>query len=464
MHGALGIVQGLRRRLVGQPVCQRLLVFRCQRRRVDEGGRAGRDSAAVRPGGSVAAGLIAGRGRFGQRESVDVPGSPAPGAADREPDPAAPGVPRQPAGQLRRTRAAQADVEPGLRRGRGPGGELPDDPVRESRIQPVAQHAELQRVEQLVDLVPAPRHGNQVRRPGIERNAPGQLGELAVAQHITQVLPQVVAGPALDLVDLVDQGGQGAVFGDPLRRGLLPHAGDARQVIARVAAQCGVVRVLSRGQAVLLVHRRRGEPGHVADAAPGHQNRDIVAYQLECVPVAGDNQDLHAARGRLRGERGDDIVGLVPGDRQPRDPERVQYLEDQAELTLEVRRGLPAVGLVLDVLLVPECRLAAVEGDSDVAGLLVAQYVDQHRREPVHGIGRLTRRRREVLRWQGEERPVGERVPVEQEEEFVPRRVVCRRGRVHGSHPVILGCDVRRAGVCGELGGSGGDGGQFGPA
>ena len=213
-------------------------------------------------------------------------------------------------------------------------------------------------------------------------------------------------------------------------------------------------------QPVLLGHRGRGEPGHVADAAPGHQDRDVVADQLERVPVAGDDQHLHAAGGGLRRQRGDEVVGLVPGQRQPRDAERVEHLEDQAQLTLEVGGSLLAVRLVLDVLLVPEGRLAPVERDGDVRRLLVPQHVDQHRREPVDGVRRLPRRGREVLGGQREEGTVGERVPVEQEQEVAPGRG--RQPAGPGSWQPPRNPRLRhalRAGVCGELGGGGGHGG-----
>ena len=69
---------------------------------------------------------------------------------------------------------------------------------------------------------------------------------------LRQVGAQRVADLALHRVDLVDQRLQRAVLGDPLGRGLLPHARDAGQVVARVAAQRREVRVLLRGQPVLL--------------------------------------------------------------------------------------------------------------------------------------------------------------------------------------------------------------------
>ena len=82
---------------------------------------------------------------------------------------AASGVARQPAGELAWADPGEDDVEAGLRAGRRRGAELPDDPVRQRGVEPVAQHPELQRVEELVDLVAAPRHGHQVCGPDVER-------------------------------------------------------------------------------------------------------------------------------------------------------------------------------------------------------------------------------------------------------------------------------------------------------
>ena len=119
---------------------------------------------------------------------------------------------------------------------------------------------------------------------------------------------------------------------------------------------------------------------------------------------------------RLGGERGDDVVGLVAGHGQVPDAERVEDLEDQADLAAELIGGLGPARLVLDVLLVPEGRLAAVEGDRHPGRLLVAQHVDEHRGEAVDGIGRLARRGGEVLHGKREEGPVGERVAVEEQQ------------------------------------------------
>ena len=57
-----------------------------------------------------------------------------------------------------------------------------------------------------------------------------------------------------------------------------------------------------------------------------------------------------------------------------------------------------------------------VEGDREVGRLLVAQHVDQHRREAVDRVGVLAGAGREVLDRQREEGPVGEGMSVEEQE------------------------------------------------
>ena len=182
---------------------------------------------------------------------------------------------------------------------------------RRQRVeQPVPQHPELEVVEQPVDLVAVP--GLHAQRVGglRQRHVLDQIGELAVEHDVRQVGAQRVADLARHRVDLVDQGLQRAVFGDPLGRRLLPHARDAGQVVARVAAQRREVRVLLRGEAVLLDDGLRREPGQLADALARVEHRDVVADQLQRVAVAGDHQHPVALVLGLGGQRGDHVVGL----------------------------------------------------------------------------------------------------------------------------------------------------------
>ena len=183
----------------------------------------------------------------------------------------------------------------------------------DGREQPLAQHAELQVVEELVHLLAVPLLAGQVVELDLEVDVADELGEPAVAARRCARCSRS-ASPTLPLTvsTLVDQRAQRAVLADPLRRGLLAHARDAGQVVARVAAQRGEVGVLRRRQPVLVLDLLGREPGHLADAALRVEHRDVVVDQLQRVPVAGADQDVDAGGRGLRGDRGDDVVGLEP--------------------------------------------------------------------------------------------------------------------------------------------------------
>ncbi|GGT54426.1 hypothetical protein GCM10010177_08460 [Actinomadura citrea] len=342
------------------------------------------------------------RGR--QRQRGDLAGAAAPGAGDGDADPLG-GVGVEPGAERAGFERLHLDVEALLGLGLG---------RRDRGVEPFAQDPELQRVEQGVDLVAVPLAHRQLRRRQLQADLAVELVDLVVAQHAGQVLAQVVAGLALDLADPVHEGVEVAVLGEPLGGGLRADAGHAGQVVAALPHEGGELAVALGRDAVLGLDGGRVHPGQLRHAADGVKDRHRVVDQLERVAVAGDDEGLHPGAGGLDGQRGDDVVRLEPGDRQPRDAQRVQHLEDQADLAAElVGRLLPA-RLVLHVLLVPERRLGAVERHRDVGRLLVAQDVDEHRGEAVHGVGRLPVGRGEVLHGQREERPVGQGMAVEQ--------------------------------------------------
>ncbi len=398
VHRALGVVQRLRPLRVGEPGGQRRLILLGQGHRVE-----------------VGTGTVGGcHGKSGQLARATSPASPRGQAGPL----GARGVLLQPLRHLVGAEPGDLHVKAGLGRPLGSlaaHGRRARDAVRQRRIEPVPEHPELERIEQLMDLLPVPGGGPQVQRAGLQRDIAGKLGELPVAQYVAEVLAELVPRLALDLVHPIDELRQRAEVSDPLGGGLLPHPGNVRQVVAGVAANRGEVRILGGGEAVLGGDLVRGEAGHLTDAAPGHQRGDVRVDQLEHITVTGDDEHVHAFADRLAGQRGNDVVRLVTRHRQPGDAQRVEHLEDQAELAAEVGGCFLPVGLVLDVLLVPERRLAPVERDRHVRGLLVPQHVDEHGGEPVDSVGRLPGRGREVLRGQREEGPVGERVPIQQQ-------------------------------------------------
>jgi hypothetical protein len=140
-----------------------------------------------------------------------------------------------------------------------------------------------------------------------------------------------------------------------------------------------------------------------------------VLDELVGVAVTGHDDDVVPAGLGLLGERGDDVVCLVAGQVDGDDTERVDDLPHEAHLLAQDVGRLVPVGLVGGDALVAEGLLRAVEGGDDRVWLMVLHEVDQHGCEAEDGVGDLAPGGRHVGR-QGEERPVGQRVAVQQEE------------------------------------------------
>jgi len=140
-----------------------------------------------------------------------------------------------------------------------------------------------------------------------------------------------------------------------------------------------------------------------------------VLDELIAVAVAGDHQHVVAPVARGGCQRGDDVVGLETGLLEQREPKGLHDLAHEPHLLAEDVGRFGAVRLVVVDGLVPEGRLGSIERHGDRIGLVVAQQVDEHRREAVHRVGDLPAGGREIGR-QGEERPVGEGVAVDEHE------------------------------------------------
>ena len=384
---SLGVVHSLGPRRVGQPVADGLLALLVELGDVDVCG------VPVARGDSQRAHVAGASGPLAD----DVDAGALPGAD----------VLVEPAGDLRRGQHVAVDVEAGLRLG--------GDRV-EGLEQPLPQNSELQAVEHLVHLLAVPGLAFELVDGHSQRHVADQLVEPAVAQHAVEVLAEGVADLAADLVDIGDDPRQVAVGGDPLGCRLGPDAGHPGEVVGRLADQRREVAVALRRHEVALRDGGRVHPPHVGDAPHGVDHRHVVGDELEHVAVARDDDDLHALRGRLGREGRDDVVRLVARGLDVADLQRVEDLVDQRDLAGELRGRGAAPGLVLRILLEPEGLPGQVEGHPDVGRLLVAEHVDEHRREAVDGVGVLSRLGREVLGRQGVERAVCQRVAVEEKE------------------------------------------------
>ncbi len=282
--------------------------------------------------------------------------------------------------------------------------------------EPREQRAERELVEQHAHLLTVPGAHLELGRDGVDVAVEPQLRHLPVEEHPVARLAEVLALLRRQLVEVLVDPLEVPVGRDQLGRGLFADPGHAGEVVARIAAECCVLGVLRRRDPGALE-----DPGlvveHVVGDAPAVvEHLDVrVGDQLVAVAVTGDDDHVDAVGRGAGRERRDDVVGLDARLLQRRDVQRVDDLVDQRDLRDEDVGGLLAVPLVVVVELVAERGARRVEHHGDAVGMLVAEHLHQHRREPEHRVrdGALGRGEIGGQRVEG---AVGERQSVDQEE------------------------------------------------
>ena len=176
MDGDLGFVQRLWRIVVGKPGLKSGLVVGGHRRGVDEG-------------------ALAVGGGDGQRGRVAVVDRVRADHGQTGPFPV-PGMRGQPVRHRAGFQCTAADIEAFVHLGFD-GGQRVE--------QPVAQHPELEIVEQPVDLVAVPRQQSQGIRGLGQRHVPHQMGQLPVQHDTGKIGAQRISDLAPDAVDVVHQ-------------------------------------------------------------------------------------------------------------------------------------------------------------------------------------------------------------------------------------------------------------------
>ena len=380
----LRAVHGLGPGRVGQPVGER---------RVGRGRQVG--------GVDVGAGAVGG----GQRDAGHVAGA-APPVADELGGGQRARVLGQPARDRRRLQPLPRHLE-----GRGRDG------LRRGKLkEPLAQHAELQGVEQGVHPLAVPVLARGLVDGEVEGQVAQEPVQPPVADDVVEMRPQRLARLAGHLLGAGHEVVEAIELRQPLRGGLGADAGDAGQVVAGLPHQGRELGVARGGDEILRLDRLRRHAREVGDAPQGVEHGDAVVDELQRVAVAGDDEHLEALRLGLGGEGADEVVGLVAGQLDVGDPQRVEDLLDEGHLPLELLGRRRPLGLVLGVLLGAEGRAGDVERDGQVRGPLVAQDVDEHRGEAEHRVGVLPRAGGEVLHREREERAVRHRVAIDQQQ------------------------------------------------
>ncbi len=264
----------------------------------------------------------------------------------------------------------------------------------------------------------------------VERHVADQRDDLGIHANPFLVFGQVLAQLGREGVEMGVQGVEVSVLIDQLRRRLLPDPRDAGQVVRGVPPKGGEDGVQLRANPGPRFDPRLVIEGVVADPTAVVEHPDVgILDELVGVAVAGDQQDVVPAVSRFGGQRGQHVVGLEPLDLDDRDGQLAQQRTDHLELGQEVGRRLRSPRLVVLDHLVPEGFSGQVEGDGQAAGMVVADQVVEHRREPVDGIGHDAGAGGQIGR-QRKVSPEGEGHAVEQEKGTRRRGL---RGRIGGS-------------------------------
>ncbi len=217
-----------------------------------------------------------------------------------------------------------------------------------------------------------------------------------------------------DLVDAVEHGLEVAEALQQVGGGLVADPRDAGDVVAGVALEADEVRDQLGRDAVAVDHALAVVDLGVGDAAAGGHDPHAVGDELVGVAVAGDDHHGDPALLGLLGQRGDHVVGLVALDGDVAVAERLDERAQVRPLELQQVRAAGALRLVVGAELLAAGHPRVPDHDRR-DGAVVGEDLHEHRREAEDRVGRAPVGGRDRL-GQREERPIGEGVPVDQEE------------------------------------------------
>ena len=178
-------------------------------------------------------------------------------------------------------------------------------------------------------------------------------------------------------------------------RRLVTYAGHAGNVVRGIALETLVVGHLILPKPEALRHGVRPIHDGVRHAFYRGHDADVVVDELQRVQIAGDDDRVDVQRGPLLAKRAYDVVRLETGDLDHRDIERPHQLAGNGGLLDQRVRSRLAMGLILIVIYMPECRDGRIERRRYVVRALVEQS-QEHGRQPIERVGRHARRSRKI--------------------------------------------------------------------
>ena len=207
---------------------------------------------------------------------------------------------------------------------------------------------------------------------------------------------------------------QRAVRADQINRGFLADAGNARNVIRRIAAQAFVIGHEERPETIFCLHRARRKNVEIGNAASREQYLNSLIDKLQRVAVASHNRHVQVvAQTKLR-QRAQNVVAFVTALLVMRDAQTIEQIARGAALNLQVVRRSGAIGFIFGEVVVTKSRAARIQRDEGIFRLIFIEQAQEHAHETVKRAGWHTFARGQ--RRAGKKRAIQQRISVNEKQ------------------------------------------------
>src|ERR1051325_3011965 len=160
-------------------------------------------------------------------------------------------------------------------------------------LQPFVECSEFESREELPDLCLVPWLEAELANVDVQRDIVEQVAELFVNPHLPGMLFDGIAQFGCELVRMGNDLFDITVLIDQLGCGFIADAANAGKIIGALALQSHEVRPFFGWYPVTLEYRIAVIADHIGDPAPRHDDRDLIADELENVAVPGDDHHFH---------------------------------------------------------------------------------------------------------------------------------------------------------------------------
>ncbi len=185
---------------------------------------------------------------------------------------------------------------------------------------------------------------------------------------------------------------QRAVLRNQFQCRLLSHAGDAGDIVRRIAHESFHINHLGWRDVVFLFHRCRRHGRHLGDALLREVHRGALACRLQHISIAGDDVNRHLLLVAKR-KSPQDVIAFIAVQTIDRCPQDAHHIANEIKLGHQLRRRRLSRGLVAVKHVRAECVAVFIKSDGHVLRVKVPVQPQKHAKKSKHRIGRNPLRR-----------------------------------------------------------------------